>query len=1343
MFKNILLIFSLSFLFKSLSYSQNTPLQLTSPITVSPQAAAFAKYGEIPVSLNSGIPNISIPIYKINAGDISFPIELSYHASGIKVEDIATNVGLGWSLSFSGNVTRQVRGMPDESSYGYNNSGGLVEEFLNNQLSNTDRETFLTNYRLGYIDSQKDLYYYSLPGSQSGKFFLDSNDNYVSMPRTNIKIEQVYIESLPCWKITNDQGIQYIFDQREFTYTETYSSVNGGGSINTFNFDGVSGWYLSRIIDARGNKIDFNYTAYESNFTTKASETQKITTSTTCPYLTNCDETSSKVVGYNAISGPKIKSISWKDGKIMFLYTNSKRLDLNTTDTALSEIIILDNKDNLIKKYRFYTSYFGRLENTIPDSTLLYSLRLDSLKEVSSHGRLLPPYIFEYNDNISMPNRLSNSQDYWGFYNGKSNDMFVSYFRTVDGKPVKLGANKEVDTFYTQGSILNKIFYPTGGYTSFEYENNRHYVYKDTFYSYSPIAIADIAGDNSGGGEYQYLFTFDEPFTIQQSDTVFQNKAVLRADILGGCDNPNNWVCNVQIMLYYPDSTHRFLSNGDTLELPPGNYLLHARIETEFAHTPFASAIVGLMPGTLHLPGNYDEYAGGIRIKNIINSDGVKVTGKKEYLYNTFETDYSSGSIGNNNNLPQYFHSEIFNRVIGGIINCFCFSNSFSSTSNYPLLTSGGNYVTYKNVEEIQVNTAGYKNGKTRYYYTAFDDYSDYGGTEFPFPPPTSYEWTRGLLLKQEDFRSGPDTTFTLLKKKINTYHFLGYGGDTTGRFITGFVAAPSQLYESGGLYATSEVLNAALEIGTFRTVSEYYNLQSDTTVEYDPDGSGNNITTINEYNYSKYPFLMNWQKTKTSKGDVIKTNYRYPFDYTAGGFIAPMLEKNMFAVPIEQYTEKITTSNDTTVVSGVITSYKANSLLKDKVFKINTSLPIPRNSFSTSFMNGNDFYPGSNYAPLLLFNKYDTNNNIIEQQKKDDAVMSYIWDYSFNYPVAEVKNADSASIAYTSFEADGKGSWVFSGTPVSSTSAITGKKMYALASGDIIKFSLTTSTTYIVSYWSKSGAQSVNGSTTSTSGRTVNGWTYYEHKVIPAYATVTVSGSDTIDELRLYPKGSLMTTYTYDRLIGGTSVCDANNRITYYKYDDFGRLVLIVDQDNNVLKKICYNYQGQSENCITCTNYAPVWQNTATALGCQLDSCGRTGYKVQEQLDTNPCSPTYNQTQWVAAGYDTTACSLQSCIALSSYNNTGDQDFVASYYNTSTHVTYAFTVPIASGQQPLGNLAAGTYNLTISRRNSDTDGIFDAGCGSAISGSTPAVFYNINVSPTNCTAISIYPPYE
>ena len=79
-----------------------------------PEAAAFKKYGEESVNEYTGTADISVPLYTIKCKDIEIPVVLRYDASGIKVEQEASWVGLGWNLTVGGCINYVCAGSHDQ-----------------------------------------------------------------------------------------------------------------------------------------------------------------------------------------------------------------------------------------------------------------------------------------------------------------------------------------------------------------------------------------------------------------------------------------------------------------------------------------------------------------------------------------------------------------------------------------------------------------------------------------------------------------------------------------------------------------------------------------------------------------------------------------------------------------------------------------------------------------------------------------------------------------------------------------------------------------------------------------------------------------------------------------------------------------------------------------------------------------------------------------------------------------------------------------------------------------------------------------------------------------------------
>ena len=246
--KNLLLFvqcisFSLSVLCQT-----NTMPTITSATPASPNAAALGKFGEIPVGLYTGIPNISIPIYEINTGKLSLPISIVYHAGGVKIEDIASWVGLGWALETGGCITRQVRGIADEGIGGYLEQYGNVTKYLKGQMGSQEQQDYLESIADQEYDSQQDLFFYSF-GTQSGKFIFDSTGQTIGIPNNKYKTEfGTFYGITECWKITDLNGVQYYFLNKEKTRTTT---VMNGELSSTPNPIITTSWLLSKGITQR------------------------------------------------------------------------------------------------------------------------------------------------------------------------------------------------------------------------------------------------------------------------------------------------------------------------------------------------------------------------------------------------------------------------------------------------------------------------------------------------------------------------------------------------------------------------------------------------------------------------------------------------------------------------------------------------------------------------------------------------------------------------------------------------------------------------------------------------------------------------------------------------------------------------------------------------------------------------------------------------------------------------------------------------------------------------------------------------------------------------------------
>lgn len=171
-----LFLLSFTMLVSVSAWSQSSALAYPHVTVMTPEASSLARYSDIPVSYYTGVPDISIPLYTIKVDDFELPISLNYHSAGIRVDQEATCVGLGWSLSAGGRISRTAKGIDDFREYGYDEN---YPYYKKGYYDAPDATSYMDFYEYsGYdngtetpamaihkvIDTEPDIFYYDIPG---------------------------------------------------------------------------------------------------------------------------------------------------------------------------------------------------------------------------------------------------------------------------------------------------------------------------------------------------------------------------------------------------------------------------------------------------------------------------------------------------------------------------------------------------------------------------------------------------------------------------------------------------------------------------------------------------------------------------------------------------------------------------------------------------------------------------------------------------------------------------------------------------------------------------------------------------------------------------------------------------------------------------------------------------------------------------------------------------------------------------------------------------------------------------------------------------------------------------
>lgn len=1069
----------------------------------SPEAAAFKKYGDYQVNEYTGNPNISVPLYSVNYKDIDIPITLTYDASGIRVDQEASWVGLGWNLMVGGCINRVVNGNVDpttlsasqntwesflstgDTNFHHFTMSDLSDDLLNDIANgHGERDCFSVNI-LG-----KSFYFMLNPftmecvviGNEAERYMVEA-ENVVSYSQLNDVR----------WKVTDADGMRYFFNAGE----TTNAFVTGGQYTST--------WNLSEIITTEGSLVSFNYSTPQAvNYRPYRHEQYDVISggAANYAYYPTPGYTVSMTQTNVSVNTRYLTSIETTDQKLTFTLGNrtdlpdGKRLEKITVRSKITQ------QD--IREFNFNYSYFTASTvggNYLDDQTTTNSysqelglrLKLNSVTEKAGTENLVTS--FEYNVNVSLPLKTSCAKDFWGYYNGQENRSgsgivpahtliptpLPIFYGTINPLPdiyrTLKGANRYCNVSTVQAAMLKKITYPTKGYTLFTYEPHRfafNYNYRlPTTAEYAANRInASVFDSNSLNQTVHKQFVLSEDAHGMITINFFGSLSALQSNAKVILSSNTGSTQTFDLRLASNLNGNSF-SKTMPLDLPAATYTLVAICPDDLGHNFAVGASIELTQEFTNSNVPFST-GGGLRIKSIenYNHDGV-LQDSVRYEYTT-----PSGSCS------------------GKLLQPLSFSESMSVVCTYKNDSgSEGFHIHNYNVHRLKIpatdvsafyssmsgGVVGYSTVKQRRYDGSGNllsiTVSDFVNA---IPQNTLNIWhytdaSNGSL----KFRSVKNADGTTLKKSRYSYSNVSQAF-RCNTIVVNRVIDP---------YGELDYLGNRYDIRLYPFYTSWSKLSSMTETSYDGTDS---LVVTNTYTYEPQNHQIRRHTTNSSDSNVSYfTEYKYPVDFPntspynhmsnpAYFMLNPVIEQRYCAY--EGGTEKL-------IKKRVNTYTSFSDKYRDSGYNGRVFLPT-----ATSFVLN-----GDTQETRLWY----TYNNRCDRTgiTKDGEKVCYLWAYSSMYPVAEIKGASYSDLT----------SWGLSAAMASLATKTTTSEVQAVLTA--IRSSLAT-------------------------------------------------------------RPVLMTSYTYEPLVGISSMTAPNGTVTSYSYDAMGRLLNVKNHNNDIVQQFNYHYK-------------------------------------------------------------------------------------------------------------------------------------------------------------------------
>ncbi len=525
---------------------------------VSAETADFIRYGTQSVSLYTGQVSVSVPLYHIKDKDFDVPLSLNYTAEGFKPASRPSWVGLHWSLSGGGVVTREVYGVPDDFSHYEDSNGAPAMGFWqavkqrtyspDDLFGFTDALSMLCNGDYcelppvagKYYDCEPDLFTFSMPGHHA-TFMIDNSGNV----QVSQKGYKVILTNMSAQSTANihpvvseitviaPDGYRYTFggslESLEFSTNRVVNSVNNSASNMR---SCINAWHLTRIKAPNGRTLTYSYTSHDD--LSKTSPFWSVNSASLPSLGSNYHCNVTKRVFLSSITiADTGASVHFNRSVETCLPFYSEFSDYNALSYQLAGVVV---KQGSTTKYSWQLGYENvqhlrfLSQVTQPDGGVYRFSYLHSTnyprpttEEVDAYG-FWPP----------LPESTDNGNSGGGYSSGSGNEGGGSE-TIIDPTPQGPGVGDTIDTELPllprplrvpttpvevadreAYSLMTRVDYPTGGYTRFIYEQHRYG--KRTNLQVGGTSWSSYASSLEGKASGQRIKTIENHHTVPGTD---------------------------------------------------------------------------------------------------------------------------------------------------------------------------------------------------------------------------------------------------------------------------------------------------------------------------------------------------------------------------------------------------------------------------------------------------------------------------------------------------------------------------------------------------------------------------------------------------------------------------------------------------------------------------------------------------------------------------------------------------------------------------------------------------------------------------------------------------------